>query len=285
MKLEIKDLVKDYGSFRALDHISFTFEYGIYAMLGPNGAGKSTFMNIMATLLKENEGQILLDGKDIRKQKKEYLNLIGYMPQKQCLYEDFTLKDFMCYIGSLKGMKKQQIKERTEYLLKEVRLQDMLYQKIQTFSGGMKQRAMLAATLINDPTIIILDEPTAGLDPMKRTEMQNLIASFAKDKIVLIATHVVSDVELIANEFLFIKDGKIIVQGDRVSVLECLEGKIKEKEITVEEYQRLKEQDALISIYYRKDKLIARMISDADIPDAVCVTAEITDLYYDLFKE
>ena len=285
MKLEIKQLIKNYGSFTALDHISYTFENGIYALLGPNGAGKSTFMNILAMLLKETQGEIILDGKPLVKQKKSFLNMLGYMPQQQCLYEDFTLKDFMYYIGNLKGMKKQEIISRSQYLVKEVKLEDVFYKKLSAFSGGMKQRAMLAATLINDPKILILDEPTAGLDPMKRMEMQNMIASFAKDKIVLIATHVVSDVEFISSKFIFLKEGHIILQGDRISILECLDQKVKEREITVEEYQKYKQANIVSSIYYRHDKLFARIIDDDQEYSGEVVTPEISDVYFYLFRD
>lgn len=285
MKLQIENLGKNYGDLQALSHLSITLENGIYAMLGPNGAGKSTFMNILATLLEKSEGEILLNGLPLDKQKTAYLDMLGYMPQQQCLYEDFTLKDFLYYIGNLKGMKKKEIIEKTAYLVKEVRLEEVIYKKLGSFSGGMKQRAMLAATLINDPAIIILDEPTAGLDPMKRLEMQNMIASFAKDKIVLIATHVVSDVEFIANTFLFIKEGSILLQGDRIEVLQCLEGKVKKKEITAEAYHQLKEQHLISSIYYEKDHLMARMIDLQDEITGNQLVPTISDVYYYLFRE
>lgn len=285
MELQIQDVVKTYGGICALDHISVTLHHGIYAILGPNGAGKSTLMNILATLLVQDSGNVLLDDLAITNQKGTYLDMLGYMPQQQCLYEDFTLKDFLYYIGNLKGMKKKDIVKRTNYLIKEVRLQDVLYRKIKTFSGGMKQRAMLAATLINDPSIIILDEPTAGLDPMKRLEMQNMIASFAKDKIVLIATHVVSDVEFIAHTFLFIKNGKIILQGDRSDVLQCLEGKVKAKSITKEEYHTIKEDALISSIYFQKDDMMARVLDFDDQLSVQTLAPTISDLYYYLFRE
>ena len=283
--LEVCELVKDYGDNRALDHVSFTLTHGIYALLGPNGAGKSTLINILCMLLDANEGCVKFNGTDIKKCKKEYLSKVGYMPQQHCLYEDFTLQDYLYYIGNLKGMKKQEIISRSQYLVKEVKLEDVFYKKLSAFSGGMKQRAMLAATLINDPKILILDEPTAGLDPMKRMEMQNMIASFAKDKIVLIATHVVSDVEFISSKFIFLKEGHIILQGDRISILECLDQKVKEREITVEEYQKYKQANIVSSIYYRHDKLFARIIDDHQEYSGEVVTPEISDVYFYLFRD
>lgn len=285
MKIELSGISKSYGDLKALDNVTLTLNNGIYALLGPNGAGKSTLMNILVSLLKADEGIITLDGISLAKQRNEYLKILGYMPQKQCLYEDFTLKDFLYYVGNLKGMKQKDIIERSAYLMKEVKLEDVFYKKIKTFSGGMKQRAMLAAALINDPLILILDEPTAGLDPMKRTEMQNLIASFAKDKIVLIATHVVSDVEFIANQFLFLKKGKLIYQDNRLNVVSMMETKIIELEVFMEEYAKIKEQYLISSIHYDKDKLIVRIIDVKNELTGLQVTPNISDAYLYLFRD
>lgn len=285
MKIELSGISKSYGDLKALDNVTLTLNNGIYALLGPNGAGKSTLMNILVRLLKADEGIITLDGISLEKQRNEYLKVLGYMPQKQCLYEDFTLKDFLYYVGNLKGMKQKDIIERSAYLMKEVKLEDVFYKKIKKFSGGMKQRAMLAAALINDPLILILDEPTAGLDPMKRTEMQNLIASFAKDKIVLIATHVVSDVEFIANQFLFLKKGKLIYQDNRLNVVSMMETKIIELEASMEEYAKIKEQYLISSIHYEKDKLIVRIIDVKNELTGLQVTPNISDAYLYLFRD
>ena len=285
MKLEIKQLIKNYGSFTALDHISYTFENGIYALLGPNGAGKSTFMNILAMLLKETQGEIILDGKPLVKQKKSFLNMLGYMPQQQCLYEDFTLKDFMYYIGNLKGMKKEAIRQQSEDLVRKVKLEDVFHKKLKGFSGGMKQRAMLCVALLNDPSILILDEPSAGLDPLKRMEMQKLIAELSKDKIIIFATHVVSDVESIADEYLILKKGKLLRKETRKQLVSLLEHKVMEQEVDPLEYQKLKTNNKISNVRYDGDKMMIRIIEPKDEGKGIYVSPNINDVYLYIFDE
>lgn len=285
MKIEIQDVTKSYGDVKALDHVNLCLENGIYALLGPNGAGKSTLMNILVTLLKADQGKVLFEGKEISEERQSYVNILGYMPQKQCLYEDFTLKDFLYYIGSLKAMQKQEIIERSAYLVKEVKLEEQFHRKIRTFSGGMKQRAMLAAALLNDPKVLILDEPTAGLDPMKRSEMGNLIAGFANDKIILFATHVVGDVEFIANQFIFLKKGNIMLQSDRLGILKEMEGKVKEVRLSQEAYEVFRQQHLISALRYEKDTLVARIIDEENQVTGTIVEANISDAYLYMFGD
>lgn len=183
---------------------------GVYGLLGPNGSGKSTLMNILALNLIRDKGEILLNGNDISDLGSNYRRLLGYMPQQQALYDDFSGIEFLTYMASLKGMNKKIAKEEILYFLDRVELSEYAYFKTKTYSGGMKQRLLLAATLLANPKVIILDEPTAGLDPKQRVHIRNLIKDISKGKIVLIATHVLSDVESIADIIVFMKNGKIL---------------------------------------------------------------------------
>ena len=183
MKLEIKELSKNYGKIQALDKVSMELENGIYGLLGPNGAGKSTLINLLTDNVKRESGQILWDGVEILKLGKSYRNILGYMPQEQGYYEDFTAGTFLMYMAQIKGMKKKEAKKKTKELLRIVNLETNRNDKIGGFSGGMKQRLMLAQALLNDPKILILDEPTAGVDPQERIRIRNFISQIAKDKI------------------------------------------------------------------------------------------------------
>ena len=179
MLLEMKNLCKSYGETIALDRLNLQLTPGIYGLLGPNGAGKSTLMKLICMLIQPTDGFVLFDGEDIRMHRSNFLDRLGYMPQHSCLYPDFTVQEYLYYVGALKGMHKKDVTFRTEELLLRTRLMDMKKDKIQTLSGGMQQRLMFAQALLNDPEILILDDPTAGLDPQKRLELRNLIAEYS----------------------------------------------------------------------------------------------------------
>jgi len=208
--LELIDITKSYKDKLALDHFSYRFDAGIYGLLGPNGAGKSTLMNIMTQNLKSDEGKILLNGVEAGKLKQQYISHFGYMPQQQSLYENLTLMRFLYYIAALKGMKKKEADVQAKQLLENVGLWEERNRYMGSFSGGMKQRALIVQALLGNPDIIILDEPTAGLDPIQRMGVREMIKELAKDKIVIISTHVISDIEAIAKEILMLKQGKLL---------------------------------------------------------------------------
>lgn len=208
--LELIDITKSYKDKLALDHFSYRFDAGIYGLLGPNGAGKSTLMNIITQNLKSDEGRILFNGEDVRKLGQRYLSHIGYMPQQQALYENLTLIRFMYYIAALKGMKKKEADEQIERMLNDVGLWEERSRNMGGFSGGMKQRALVAQALLGNPDIIILDEPTAGLDPIQRIGVREMIKGLAEDRIVMISTHVIADIEAIAKEILVLRQGKLL---------------------------------------------------------------------------
>lgn len=232
MKLVIENLNKYYGDNHALCDFSFTFEPGVYGLLGPNGAGKSTFMKILTQNLKASSGNILLDDNNVVNMKKEYRSMLGYMPQQQNLYNDFTLNRFLHYIAALKGVKGNEAMAQIEKAADSVNLSSVMHEKLGTFSGGMKQRALLAQAVIGNPQILILDEPTAGLDPKERIRIRNLISQLAFDKIVIIATHVVPDIEFIAKEVLLLSSGKLIKADNPEAICKSIEGKVYESIVT-----------------------------------------------------
>ncbi len=207
MELKINNVSKSYKQNKALSGFTMTLTPGIYALLGPNGSGKSTLMNIITENLKRDSGEITYDGKDILKMGEEYLGLLGYMPQYPGIYPQFTAEEYLYYIAALKGVGDPA--EQVTEILCAVELDDVRSMKTSTFSGGMKQRLALAQAVIGDPKILLLDEPTAGLDPKQRIAVRNYISKISLDKIVIIATHVVSDIEYIAKTAIFLKKGVI----------------------------------------------------------------------------
>lgn len=259
MQLEIKNIGKCYGEKEALKELTLRLSPGIYGLLGPNGAGKSTLMKLICMLIEPTTGTILFDGKDIRTERKNFLKRLGYMPQQHCLYPEFRVEEYLHYIGTLKGMNKKSVEQSSEELLKKVRLLDVRTQKIRTLSGGMQQRLMFAQALLDNPKVLILDEPTAGLDPEKRIEMRNLIAEYAKDKIIIIATHVVSDVELIADKILLLNKGELLAKSSVLELTKSLYGKVCELEVE-EELEVLEKKYRISSVYRREGKIYAKVL-------------------------
>ncbi len=210
MILEIKNLSKNYGKKKALIDFTYTFENGVYAILGPNGAGKSTLINLISDNITRQRGDILCDGKDILSLGRSYRKKIGLMPQSQGMYEQMTARQFLMYMAQVKGISPKDAKQQVKELLEVVNLSEVAHKKLGSFSGGMKQRALLAQALLGTPELLMLDEPTAGLDPEERVRLRNYISMLAQDKIVLITTHITSDVEDIADKVLIMKNGQLI---------------------------------------------------------------------------
>ena len=210
MNLTIKNLSKKYGDFYALNNMNAEFTEGIYGLLGPNGAGKTTFMNLLTDNLQRTAGEILFEGEDIIELGKSFREKIGYMPQTQGFYEQFSPVEFLKYIGKLKGLKGKELNTQIEELLTKVNLFEHRHEPMGSFSGGMCQRVLLAQAFLGNPKVIILDEPTAGLDPEERINIRNIIADNAGDKIIFIATHIVSDIEMIADKVMLLRNGQLI---------------------------------------------------------------------------
>lgn len=219
MELTISDLTKDFGSFRAVDQVTFTMHSGVYGLLGVNGAGKTTLMRMLTTLIRPTGGEIRWDGQDVFRMDSAYRKLLGYLPQDFGYYPDFSIYDYLMYIASIKGIRPAAAKQRALRLLKQVGLSQAGHKKMKTLSGGMKRRVGIAQAMLNNPKILILDEPTAGLDPNERIRFRNLISELSEDRIVLLSTHIVSDIEYIASEILLMKDGRITLSGTAEEVI------------------------------------------------------------------
>ncbi len=222
MELNIDRVTKQYGPKIAVDRISLTLKPGVTGLLGANGAGKTTLMRMLCGILRPTSGSISLDGLDVSTE--GYRAVLGYLPQDFGYYPSFSALDFLLYLGALKGMERKQAKERSLELLEVVGLSEVARKKIRTFSGGMKQRLGIAQALLNRPKLLILDEPTAGLDPKERVRFRTLIQEQGKDSIVLLSTHIVSDVEHIAGRILMVKDGQLIYDGSAADTPQDLEG-------------------------------------------------------------
>ena len=280
MQLTLDRLTKQYGSKIALDRIDATFEPGIYGLLGANGAGKTTMMRLICDILKPTSGEVTFNGTNIREMGESYRAAIGYLPQDFGYYPNFTAMNFLLYMASLKGLNARYAKEKSLELLETVNLSEVKDKKIKTFSGGMKQRLGIAQAFLNNPQILILDEPTAGLDPKERVKFRNLITSFAEDKIVILSTHIVTDVEYIADEILVIKGGDLLKKGAESTIIQEISGKVWECRITRQEAERLENHFIVCNSKTENGEAVLRIVSDSKPCDtAVSVSPCLEDLY------
>lgn len=308
MRLEVRNLKKTYGTVQALKGINYTFEPGVYGILGANGAGKSTMINLITDNVSRDKlegGSIMYVSDDEAKKPedilvlgKKFRALVGYMPQEQGFYEDFSPKAFLKYMAEIKGVKKvktvdengnevvKTVNQQIDELLEVVNLTHVAYKKIGGFSGGMKQRVLLAQALLGNPKILILDEPTAGLDPKERIAIRNYIAELSKDKIILFATHVVSDIECIADKVMLLKSGEIIANGTPVELIENMSGKVGEITCSLDEVGKLQEKYKVGNIRQRKNGLALRVVGDELPKEAVKVedNIDLEDVYLYYFE-
>ena len=282
----INQLSKSYGSNLALDQFSYKFDHGIYALLGPNGSGKSTLMNIVTQNLRASSGSVTLDGENIDKLGASYREKLGFMPQYPGMYPSFSALDFLRYMAVLKGLNKKKADEQIDELLHAVELHDVRTHRIGSFSGGMKQRLALAQSLLGDPEIVILDEPTAGLDPKQRIAIRNYIASVALNKTVIIATHVVSDVEFIAREAIMLKKGVISDSGSPYELTKKIEGQVWQTVVAAEDVQSMQEKFRVVNIQNGEQGVILRILSDVQpTEDSVTVVPALEDYYLYVFAD
>lgn len=262
MTLTLTNLTKQYGNFTALNSFTYEFTAGVYGLLGPNGAGKSTLMNIITDNLKATSGTVKFDGVSTTEMDADFRRILGFMPQQQGIYPNFTLERFLYYMAALKGMKKAEAKANIYRLLRLVNLQDSTSKRLGGFSGGMKQRALIAQAMLGDSKIIILDEPTAGLDPKERIRIRNLIAEIAFEKIVIIATHVVSDIEFIAKEVLLLKKGEIIGSGKPHELCEKISGNVFEITAAEDKLSEISDKYKVGNISKDEKNIYVRVISE-----------------------
>ena len=284
ISLDIRGLGKSYGQTKALADFNFTFTPGIYGILGANGAGKSTLFKLLTDTIQRDHGVILWNGEEIRREGRNYRTALGYMPQTQGYYGDMSIREFLYYMGRMKGIPKEELRRQTEELLAVVGLSDAAWKKMGQLSGGMRQRAMLVQALLGDPRILLLDEPTAGVDPEERIHIRSHIAAIAQDKIVLLATHIVSDVECVANQVLLMRQGHIVASGTPVDLISAMKGKVAERICTAEEAAHYQSQYGSGKLIQHQQGQILRLVGDSLPPEFAPATwgvgLEEVYLYY-----
>lgn len=283
MELRLEDLRKDFDGIVAVDRISYEMSNGIYGLLGVNGAGKTTLMRMMCTLLMPTSGRITCDGRDIFSMKGEYRRLLGYLPQDFGYYPDFTVRDYLGYIASIKGLSKAAAFDAVDRMLAMTGMEKFRYRKMKKLSGGMKRRVGIAQAMLNDPAILVLDEPTAGLDPRERIRFRNLISELGKDRIILLSTHIVSDVEYIADEILLMGKGRVLHSGSVGRITGEVDQQAWNVTVRPAEADRLAAEHRVVNVKSSGDLVTLRILSgERPRPDAVSDRLNLEDvfLYY-----
>lgn len=287
MELTLDRLTREFGPKIAVDRVSATLTPGVYGLLGANGAGKTTLMRMVCGVLRPTSGEVRYDGAPVARMGDEYRALLGYLPQDFGYYPEFTALDFMEYLAALKGLGRRDARDRSLALLERVGLAGEERRRIRTFSGGMRQRLGIAQAVLNDPEVLVLDEPTAGLDPKERVRFRNLIAGFARDKIVLLSTHIVSDVEHIADEILVMRAGSVVLSGPPDALVAEAEGKVWEAAVPAERAEALEAALTVGNVRHAEDgRVLLRYVADEPaVPGSVPAEPTLEDLYLYVFRD
>ena len=286
MALILDGLTKTFSSFPAVNNLSYAMDTGVYGLLGVNGAGKTTLMRMLYTLLTPTSGTITWDGQDIFSLGSAYRNLLGYLPQDFGYYPDFSVQDYLLYIASIKGLRPATARQRMQSLLEQVGLTQVRRQKMKKLSGGMKRRAGIAQAMLNDPKILILDEPTAGLDPKERIRFRNLISELAENRLVLLSTHIVSDVEYIADQILLMKDGSLVHHGTSQQLLAAAPTQVWTCTVPRAQADQLLHQYPVVNLKTLPQGVQLRVLSQTPpTPEAHPAEMTLEDLFLHYFGE
>ena len=287
MGLEIKNLTKEFHGFKAVNRVSFSFDNnGVYGLLGVNGAGKTTLMRMICKLIHPTSGSITYDGKDIFELDGEYRKILGYLPQEFGFYPEFTVVDYLRYIASIKGLSQVAARKKVDLVLRQVGMEKSKRIKMKKLSGGMKRRVGIAQAILNDPQILILDEPTAGLDPNERIRFRNLISELSQNRIVLLSTHIVSDIESVASRVFFMKDGEITLSGRVEEILGTVPAKVWICEMTPEEADRIQKQYSVSNRRLHQGSVELRVITEErPVENAREENLTLEDLFLYVFGE
>lgn len=260
--LVLQDIGKEYGDFTALKNINLQFENGIYGLLAPNGAGKTTLIKMLVTLIQPTNGNILYNGQPILSLGETYRELIGYLPQQFGYYKHYSPKQYLTYLAALKGMDKQEVDSRIDHVLELVALREVKDKKMRKFSGGMIQRVGIAQALLSDPKIVVLDEPTAGLDPKERARFRHLLTSLARDRVIIISTHIVSDIESVANKIIMIKNKELLHSDSVSTICSTLQGKVFETVLSYDDLAVFRQKYLTLEEKQENGKMVVRFKSE-----------------------
>lgn len=286
MELEFHNLTKNFGDFTAVNNINLTMTNGVYGLLGVNGAGKTTLMRMLCTLLHPTSGSITYNGKDIFRMDGEYRKLLGYLPQDFGFYPEFSVRDYLLYIATIKGIRSAVAKKRVKELIAKVGLSQVANKKMKKLSGGMKRRAGIAQAMLNDPKILILDEPTAGLDPNERIRFRNLISELSEERLVLLSTHIVSDIEYVANEIWLMKDGRLVHEGTLTEIIDSMPDKVWICQVEHEMVSEMMKKYKVSNMKSEPNGVQLRLIAEKKpFLNAVRVEATLEDVFLYYFGE